>query len=28
LEKQRAELGATLVRYQHSPIQQALENQC
>jgi len=21
-------LGATLVRYQHSPIQQALENQC
>src|SRR5262244_1779664 len=28
LEKQRAELGATLVRYQHSPIWQALENQC
>src|SRR5262249_6222342 len=26
--KQRAELGATLVRYQHSPIWQALENQC
>ena len=27
-EKQRAEWGATLVRYQHSPIWQTLENQC
>ena len=28
LEQQRAALGATLVRYQHSPIWQTLENQC
>jgi hypothetical protein len=28
LEQQRAELGARLVRYPHSPTWQALENQC